>query len=114
MKKVKILIVLFCALFISKFLLAQTGDHTVRVGGADMYPSKNIVENAINSKDHTTLIAAVKAADLVQTLSGTGPFTVLAPTNKAFSQLPKNLLDTKWREIILLQKAERLLRKDRR
>ena len=61
---------------------------TVMVGGAAMYPTKNIVENAVNSKDHTTLVAAVKAADLVTTLQGDGPFTVFAPTNAAFDKLP--------------------------
>lgn len=59
-----------------------------------MYPSKNIIENAVNSKDHTTLVAAVKAADLVETLSGPGPFTVFAPTNKAFDKLPKGTVET--------------------
>ncbi len=59
------------------------------VGGAAMYPSKNIVENAVNSKDHTTLVAAVKAAGLVDTLEGPGPFTVFAPTNEAFDKLPE-------------------------
>lgn len=68
---------------------AQTKEKTVTVGGAPMYPSKNIVENAVNSKDHTTLVAAVKAAGLVETLQGPGPFTVLAPTNAAFDKLPK-------------------------
>ena len=58
------------------------------VGGAAMFPTKNIVENAVNSKDHTTLVAAVKAAGLVQTLEGAGPFTVFAPTNEAFAALP--------------------------
>lgn len=62
---------------------------TVMVGGAAMYPSKNIIENAVNSKDHTTLVAAVKAAGLVETLEGPGPFTVFAPTNEAFNKLPK-------------------------
>jgi uncharacterized surface protein with fasciclin (FAS1) repeats len=62
---------------------------TVMVGGAAMYPSKNIVENAMNSKDHTTLVDAVKAAGLVDTLEGAGPFTVFAPTNEAFGMLPK-------------------------
>jgi uncharacterized surface protein with fasciclin (FAS1) repeats len=61
---------------------------TVDVGGAAMYPQKNIVENAVNSKDHTTLVAAVKAAGLVDTLEGKGPFTVFAPTNAAFDSLP--------------------------
>lgn len=63
-------------------------EKTVMVGGAPMYPSKNIVENAVNSKDHTTLVAAVKAAGLVDVLSSKGPFTVFAPTNEAFNRLP--------------------------
>ena len=67
---------------------------TVEVGGAPMYPSKNIIENAINSKDHTTLVAALKAADLVETLQGDGPFTVFAPVNKAFDRLPKGTVAT--------------------
>ena len=66
---------------------------TVMVGGAAMYPSKNIIQNAVNSKDHTTLVAAVKAAGLVDTLSGTGPFTVFAPTNEAFAALPTGTVD---------------------
>jgi uncharacterized surface protein with fasciclin (FAS1) repeats len=64
------------------------------VGGAAMYPTKTIVENAVNSKDHTTLVAAVKAAGLVETLSGPGPFTVFAPTNAAFGKLPAGAVDT--------------------
>jgi uncharacterized surface protein with fasciclin (FAS1) repeats len=64
------------------------------VGGAPMYPSKTIVENAVNSKDHTTLVAAVKAAGLVDTLSGPGPFTVFAPTNAAFAALPAGTVET--------------------
>ena len=67
---------------------------TVQVGGAAMYPSKNIVENAVNSKDHTTLVAAVKAAGLVETLEGAGPFTVFAPTNEAFNKLPTGTVET--------------------
>ncbi len=67
---------------------------TVMVGGAPMYPSKTIVENAVNSKDHTTLVAAVKAAGLVDTLSGPGPFTVFAPTNAAFAKLPAGTVET--------------------
>ena len=67
---------------------------TVMVGGAAMYPSKNIIQNAVNSKDHTTLVAAVKAAGLVDTLSGPGPFTVFAPTNEAFAKLPAGTVDT--------------------
>src|SRR5262245_40447612 len=69
-------------------------ESTVMVGGAPMYPSKNIVQNAVNSKDHTTLVAAVKAAGLVDTLSGKGPFTVFAPTNDAFAKLPAGTVDT--------------------
>ncbi len=64
------------------------------VGGAAMYPSKNIIQNAVNSKDHTTLVAAVKAGGLVDTLEGKGPFTVFAPTNEAFSALPSGTVDT--------------------
>lgn len=64
------------------------------VGGAAMYPTKNIVENAVNSKDHTTLVAAVTAAGLAETLSGTGPFTVFAPTNAAFGKLPAGTVET--------------------
>jgi uncharacterized surface protein with fasciclin (FAS1) repeats len=66
---------------------------TVTVGGAPMYPSKNIIQNAVNSKDHTTLVAAVKAAGLVDTLQGPGPFTVFAPTNAAFEKLPPGTVD---------------------
>jgi uncharacterized surface protein with fasciclin (FAS1) repeats len=75
---------------------AQTmnmNEKTVTVGGAPMYPSKNIVQNAVNSKDHTTLVAAVKAAGLVDTLQGAGPFTVFAPTNAAFAKLPAGTVD---------------------
>jgi uncharacterized surface protein with fasciclin (FAS1) repeats len=68
-------------------------EKTAIVGGAPMYPSKNIVQNAVNSKDHTTLVAAVKAAGLVDTLSGPGPFTVFAPTNAAFAKLPAGTVD---------------------
>lgn len=69
-------------------------EQTVMVGGAAMYPSRNIIENAINSADHTTLVAAVKAAGLVETLSGPGPFTVFAPTNAAFAKLPAGTVET--------------------
>ena len=72
---------------------AQMAEKTVTVGGAPMYPSKNIIQNAVNSKDHTTLVAAVKAAGLVDTLSGAGPFTVFAPTNEAFAKLPAGTVD---------------------
>jgi uncharacterized surface protein with fasciclin (FAS1) repeats len=68
-------------------------ENSVTVGGAPMYPSKNIIQNAVNSKDHTTLVAAVKAAGLVETLSGKGPFTVFAPTNAAFAKLPKGTVE---------------------
>ncbi len=68
-------------------------EKTVNVGGAPMYPSKNIIQNAVNSKDHTTLVAAVKAAGLVDTLQGAGPFTVFAPTNAAFGKLPAGTVD---------------------
>ncbi|PZA10843.1 fasciclin domain-containing protein [Rhodopseudomonas palustris] len=74
-------------------MMKSSGD-TVMVGGAPMYPSKNIVENAVKSKDHTTLVAAVKAAGLVKTLEGKGPFTVFAPTNMAFDKLPAGTVDT--------------------
>lgn len=69
-------------------------EKTVMVGGAAMYPSKNIVENAVNSQDHTTLVAAVKAAGLVETLQSAGPFTVFAPTNAAFALLPAGTVET--------------------
>jgi uncharacterized surface protein with fasciclin (FAS1) repeats len=72
---------------------ASTGSNPM-VGGAEMFPTKNIVENAVNSADHTTLVAAVKAAGLVETLSGPGPFTVFAPTNDAFSRLAPGTVDT--------------------
>jgi len=73
---------------------AISAEATVQVGGAPMFPSKNIIENAVNSKDHTTLVAAVKAAGLVETLQGAGPFTVFAPTNEAFAALPAGTVDT--------------------
>jgi uncharacterized surface protein with fasciclin (FAS1) repeats len=73
---------------------AMSGMKDPAVGGAAMYPTKNIVANAVNSKDHTTLVAAVKAAGLVATLSGPGPFTVFAPTNEAFDKLPAGTVAT--------------------
>jgi len=85
--------VLLAAVLVSGSAFAQK-EKTVMVGGAAMYPSKNIVENAVNSKDHTTLVAAVKAADLVETLQTAGPFTVFAPTNMAFDNLPKGTVET--------------------
>jgi len=75
-------------------MASANAETTVMVGGAAMYPSRNIVENAVNSADHTTLVAAVKAAGLVDTLSGPGPFTVFAPTNDAFAKLPAGTVDT--------------------
>jgi len=87
-------------LFIAAFALAaiaispKTFAQTKMVGGAAMYPTKDIVDNAVNSKDHTTLVAAVKAAGLVETLKGKGPFTVFAPTNEAFDKLPKGTVET--------------------
>lgn len=73
---------------------AQMSDGNPMVGGAAMYKTKNIVDNAVNSKDHTTLVAAVKAAGLVDILKGSGPFTVFAPTNEAFDKLPAGTVDT--------------------
>lgn len=85
----------FSLLLMASFALnASYAQKTVEVGGAPMYPSKNIVENAVNSKDHTTLVAAVKAAGLVETLQGKGPFTVFAPTNAAFDMLPKGTVES--------------------
>jgi len=71
-----------------------TDSSVVMVGGAPMYPTRNIIENAVNSADHTTLVAAVKAAGLVDTLMGAGPFTVFAPTNDAFAKLPAGTVET--------------------
>ena len=82
------------SLAITSPALAKMASHTVMVGGAAMYPTKNIIENAVNSKVHTTLVAAVKAAGLVETLSGPGPFTVFAPTNAAFAKLPAGTVET--------------------
>lgn len=87
-------------LFIAAFALATIATANLSfaqskmVGGAAMYPTKNIIENAVNSKDHTTLVAAVKAADLVAALQSAGPFTVFAPTNEAFDKLPKGTVET--------------------
>ena len=82
------------ALFAIAIPSASFAEDTVTVGGAPMYPTKNIIENAVNSKDHTTLVAAVKAAGLVETLSGKGPYMVFAPTNEAFAALPAGTVDT--------------------
>lgn len=88
----KKLALVFVSALISLSTFAQ--EKTVMVGGAAMYPSKNIVENAVNSKDHTTLVAAVTAAGLVETLQSAGPFTVFAPTNAAFGKLPAGTVET--------------------
>ena len=86
----------FAALALTASVVAPVSaqEKTVMVGGAAMFPSKNIIQNAVNSKDHTTLVAAVKAAGLVDTLEGKGPFTVFAPTNAAFGKLPAGTVDT--------------------
>ncbi|MEO6290922.1 MAG: fasciclin domain-containing protein [Ginsengibacter sp.] len=102
MKQVKLLAICSMAIFaactstnkMNKMEGKDNMNKTVMVGGAEMYPTKNIVENAVNSKDHTTLVAAVTAAGLVETLSGTGPFTVFAPTNLAFDALPNGTVET--------------------
>ena len=87
--------VAFSALALTSTFVApvRAEEKTVMVGGAAMFPSKNIIQNAVNSKDHTTLVAAVKAAGLVETLEGKGPFTVFAPTNTAFGKLPAGTVD---------------------
>lgn len=90
MKNLKMQLVLVMSVLVTTLSYAQTK----MVGGAEMYPSKNIVENAVNSEDHTTLVAAVKAAELVETLSSDGPFTVFAPTNAAFGNLPDGTVET--------------------
>ncbi|MBS1521091.1 MAG: fasciclin domain-containing protein [Bacteroidetes bacterium] len=89
MKKIIFAVIAMAAVAIAPKTHAQTK----MVGGAAMYPTKNIVENAVNSKDHTTLVAAVKAAGLVETLESPGPFTVFAPTNEAFNKLPAGTVD---------------------
>ena len=90
--KSRILVGAFALTLMALPLLARTSQDPM-VGGAAMYPTKNIVENAVNSADHTTLVAAVKAAGLVDTLEGPGPFTVFAPTNDAFAKLPAGTVD---------------------
>jgi len=85
-------------------LVALAADKNPVVGGKEMFPTRNIVENAVNSADHTTLVAAVRAAGLVETLQGSGPFTVFAPVNQAFDKLPKgtveNLLKAENKEML--------------
>lgn len=96
MKKLKFLAITIVSATVLMSCSAQNMNKnaTTMVGGAEMYPSKNIIENAMNSKDHTTLVAAVKAADLVSVLQGEGPFTVFAPTNAAFDKLPSGTVPT--------------------
>lgn len=85
---------LFSAIILAFTINYSSAQSTTMVGGESMYPAKNIIENAVNSKAHTTLVAAVKAAGLVETLQGKGPFTVLAPTNDAFENLPEGTVET--------------------
>ena len=85
--------VLLLSIVATAATLAVAGSDPI-VGGHEMFPSKNIIQNAVNSDDHTTLVAAVKAAGLVDTLQGPGPFTVFAPTNEAFAKLPAGTVDT--------------------
>src|SRR6266496_2508196 len=97
MKQIKSFIILVAATSLFNVAFGQgkmTTEMSVKVGGAPMYPSKNIIQNAMNSKDHTTLMAAVKAAGLVETLQGPGPFTVFAPSNGAFQKLPAGTVDS--------------------
>ncbi len=91
MKKIALMLM---SAFVLNASIAQKMDKPVEVGGAPMYATKNIVENAVNSKDHTTLVAAVKAAGLVETLQSAGPFTVFAPTNAAFAKLPAGTVES--------------------
>ena len=95
MKKITLAALLLTGISLSSKAqdMKMANEKSVEVGGAAMYPSKNIIENAINSQDHTTLVAAVKAAGLVETLQGKGPFTVFAPTNSAFARLPAGTVD---------------------
>ncbi|RTL59281.1 MAG: fasciclin domain-containing protein [Sphingobacteriales bacterium] len=94
MKKIALLIAGALIMNASFAQMNDTKEKTVEVGGAPMYPSKNIIQNAVNSKDHSTLVAAVKAAGLVETLQGAGPFTVFAPVNNAFDKLPKGTVES--------------------
>lgn len=95
MKKITLAVLLLTGITLSSKSqdMKMASEKTVEVGGAPMYPSKNIIDNAVNSQDHTTLVAAVKAAGLVETLQGKGPFTVFAPTNAAFDKLPAGTID---------------------
>jgi uncharacterized surface protein with fasciclin (FAS1) repeats len=87
MKKIWLILIVFTA-----FAAAASAQNPVQVGGAPMYPSKNIIQNVVNSADHTTLVAAIKSAGLASMLEGNGPYTVFAPTNAAFAKLPKGML----------------------
>lgn len=99
MKKILLSAIVLAAITFASNITVQAqskagmAEKTKMVGGAAMYPSKDIIDNAVNSKDHTTLVAAVKAAGLVETLKGAGPFTVFAPTNSAFDKLPKGTVE---------------------
>lgn len=99
MKKILLSAIVLVAITFASNITVQAqskmkmAEKTKMVGGAAMYPSKDIIDNAVNSKDHTTLVAAVKAAGLVETLKGAGPFTVFAPTNSAFDKLPKGTVE---------------------
>lgn len=95
-KHIAVLAAAISALTLTAAVIApvRAEEKTVMVGGAAMFPSRNIIQNAVNSRDHTTLVAAVKAAGLVETLQGKGPFTVFAPTNMAFGKLPAGTVDT--------------------
>jgi uncharacterized surface protein with fasciclin (FAS1) repeats len=95
MKKLSLAVLLLAGIALSSAAQGNMKkEKSVMVGGAAMYPSKNIIENAVNSQDHTTLVAAVQAAGLVETLQSAGPFTVFAPTNAAFGLLPEGTVET--------------------
>ena len=94
MKKTILVFSLFASLAGLNSSSSIAGEKTVMVGGAAMYPSKDIIDNAVNSKDHTTLVTAVKAAGLVETLKGPGPFTLFAPTDEAFKKLPAGTVES--------------------
>ncbi|MBX9641964.1 MAG: fasciclin domain-containing protein [Mycobacteriaceae bacterium] len=89
---IKMVVAMVALTFVA--VTSSAAEKTVMVGGAAMYPSKDIIDNAVNSKEHTTLVAAVKAAGLVETLKGPGPFTVFAPTDAAFGKLPAGTVET--------------------
>ena len=93
MKRICVMVFMLAGMLVASSVSAQMMKENPMVGGAAMYPTRTIVDNAMNSADHTTLVAAVKAAGLVDTLNGKGPFTVFAPTNAAFNQLPAGTVD---------------------